>query len=339
MRTCIFIPPMRKHTGGVAVLLQIAAYLHDAGHDVRLVPREGNAPFPAPAQDVPVLPWDNLDLTAHDAWLVPEGWVNALAPGLRAGARTLLYCQNWSYLFSALPPNIHWGALQVTIIAVSQPVSWFVAETTGQRADILRPGIDLGMFHPPRRRMPISGSVRVAFMPRKNKALVERVREITFSRRASGLCDVDLEWVEISGLPQEQVAERLRSCRVFLASGFPEGCPLPPLEAMASGCVPVGFAGFGGWDYMRHAAPELPGAARPWWPERATDDAPWGGNGLWSADADVLAAALALEHAARWWRDDTPELAKTLENCQLTARHYGTEQQRDNVLALWERLA
>jgi hypothetical protein len=337
MRTRVFIPPLRAHAGGVAVLLQIAAILHQAGHDVLLAPREGQGPFPEPASSVPVHPWEALELTADDLWLVPEGWVNALAPGLRAGARCLVYCQNWAYLFSALPPDVQWGALPVRFLAVSHPVAWFMEQTTGQQAALLRPGMDLQRFHPPEQpQADVTQPLRVAFMPRKNKALVERVREIVLARRVAGLHALDLEWVEISGLPPHEVAERLRSAHMFLASGFPEGCPLPPLEAMACGCLPVGFAGFGGWDYMRHAMPDLPGAARPWWPERPVEtQAAWGGNGFWCADADVLAAALALEEAARWWLTRDPRLAQILKNCQDTARAYSTERQSENVLALW----
>ena len=102
---------------------------------------------------------------------------------------------------------------------------------------------------------------------------------------------------------------------------------------MACGCLVVGFSGFGGWDYMRQAPRERPAFA-PWWPLR---DAPWSGNGLWSADADVLDLALNLETAVSWF--DSPDtgsevLARTLENARTTARAYSLDEQRKGVLAI-----
>ncbi len=340
MRTFIFLPPVHKPVGGVAVLFQIAAHLRQAGQAAFLVPREKGGWAPqAYAGMIPEIPWAELNLTPEDIWLVPEGWVNALAPGLAAKSRCLLYCQNWAYLFSSLPPDLNLASLPLRFLAVSQPVAWFIEQTVpgmqGQtpdipRPDILRPGIDLATFCAPAEKP--SDRLRVAYMPRKNKALVQQVRAIFQSRNRTLTREV--EFAEISGLDAPGVARVLQDSHVFLASGFPEGCPLPPLEALACGCLPVGFSGFGGWDYMRQAR-EHEARFRPWWPLRPVH---WAGNGLWSADADVLDAALNLETALEWWKTRPEELARTLAAGQQTAAAYGLDQQRAQILALWKRL-
>ena len=335
MRTFIFLPPAHKPVGGVAVLYQIGAILRQAGHAAFLVPREKGGWAPqALAGLVPEVPWAEMRLTPEDLWLVPEGWPNALAPGLAAGARCLLYCQNWAYLFSALPPDLDLTALPLSLAAVSEPVAWFMTQSlpglAGEPPGILRPGIDRDLFRAPQEKP--GGRLRVAFMPRKNKALVQQVRAIFESRNRTLAREV--EFTGISGLDSTGVAQALADSHVFLATGFPEGCPLPPLEAMACGCLPVGFSGFGGWDYMRQAQ-SGGGRFRPWWPLRHV---PWGGNGLWSADADVLDAALNLETALDWWRTRAGELSLALRAGQETARAYGLDRQRDQVLDLWKRL-
>jgi len=325
MRTYIFIPPVRKPTGGITVFCQIASILARHDKDVQLVMREKGSWMPTLAEGYPApVHWDEVSLKPEDIWLVPEGWVNSLAPGLNAGARCVVYCQNWAYLFSSLPEGVSWAGLPVTFLAVSHPVQWFMQQTVKTTSPILRPGIDTDLFHAPEKKP--SGKIRIAYMPRKNKAMVSQIKSIFESRNPGSA----VRWVEIAGMDAEGVAQTLRSCHIFLASGFPEGFSLPPLEALASGCIPVGFSGFGGWDYMR----QLEGATfEPWWPLR---EVPWSGNGFWSADADVLDAAFNLEKALSLWRDGGPLLDSALEAGQQTIRSYTIKEQEKAVLNIWD---
>jgi len=322
-RTLFFIPPVRKAAGGVAVLCRMAAILRDAGRDVALVLRERSGWRPD-AAGVPELDFDRVELSPTDIWVVPEGWVNALAPGLKASARCLVYVQNWAYLFSGLPPGVDWRSLAVSFLAVSRPVAWFIQQSLGTEAPILRPGIDLAVFKAPPAK---PDQLAVAYMPRKNKALAEEIRAVI---RARGRFSP--QWIEISGLDQAGVAEALGKSHAFLATGFPEGCPLPPLEAMASGAIPAGFAGHGGWDYMRQAAPGR------YAPECPMDAVAWEGNGFFVPDNDVMGAALALENVLGLWERDGEALARVRRACAETALAYGLLPQRKAVLDFWERL-
>jgi hypothetical protein len=331
MRTFIFIPPLRKATGGAAVLVDIGCILHAAGLPVRIVLREQGTWLPDTADGLERQPWSGLDLEPGDLWLVPEGWVNALAPGLKAGARCVVYSQSWIFLFTGLPPGTDWRSLPVSFLAVSQPVAVFIREALGLRAPILRPGIDPSVFRPGPKS---PATLRVAYMPRKNKALAELIRNVWQARNPDLAGRV--EWVPVQGLDRAGVAAALGGAHVFLSTGFPEGCPLPPLEAMACGCLCAGFAGTGGWDYMRQASVAGVPGYQPWLPLR---EVPWGGNGLWAADGDVLGAALALEGAVNLWRAGGPGLEEVLANGAATAAAYGLDAQREAVLETWQGLA
>lgn len=329
MRTFIFVPPVKQAAGGITVLRQVAGILHQAGQEVALVRREAASWRPSGLRcHAPEMDWKDLRLRPDDLWVVPEGWVNALTPGLQAGARCVVYVQNWAYLFSALPQGVDWQQLPAEFLAVSDPVAHFIRKTTGKPSPVLRPGIDRELFTTPASKP--SGPVRIAYMPRKNKAQARQIQDILSSR---GLAR-DVRWTPIEGLDAHGVARALAGSHLFLMTGFPEGCPLPPLEAMASGCLCVGFSGYGGWDYMRPAQP-LP-RFTPWWPLRET---PWGGNGLWCADADVLDAALLLEQAVDWVNRATPEYAATLQNARKTADAYSLEHQQKNTLEIWRTFA
>ncbi len=326
-KTFIFIPPLKKTTGGAAVLLRIADILHQAGRDVALVLREKGRP--KTTTKVPQTTLGEAAPAPGDVWLVPEGWPNALAPGLSAGAKCVVYCQNWAYLFSGLPDNVGWRDLPVSFIAVSRPVARYIELALGQKPPVLRPGIDTDHFRPPREK-PGLPPVRAAYMPRKNKALAAQIKAFTAARRAE--TGLEIEWVEIADMDHAGVAEALRSAHVFLATGYPEGCPLPPLEALACGCALAGFSGYGGWDYMRQAAPDA------YVPGFALRETPFGGNGFFAPDADVVAAALALEAAASLWMRGGPDLERVLAAGRETAAAYDLERQRRRLLGLWDEL-
>ena len=349
MRTFIAYPPLQRVTGGMAVLARMALYLHEAGHKTVIVPRDSSpdilAALAALTGDrVPVSTWETARPERKDVWLAPEGWPALLLPGLRWRARTTIYVQNWAYLPGSLPPGLELARLPVSLIAVSQPVAWHAAEFMGQPSEILRPGIDRRRFHPDPSAARTGNDalglapgepLRIAWMPRKNKALAGQIQGMFAARRLRA-GESEAEWVDIHNRNQDEVAALLRSCHIFLATGFPEGCPLPPLEAMASGCLVVGFGGFGGWDYMRQAWPQ---GMRPWWPLRPEQETPWSGNGFYAHDADTVAAALALEYAANLLQRGGAELAEVRGAARVTAEAYDTDGQREALLELWSRAA
>lgn len=329
MRTFIFIPPLRHLSGGLAVLYQLAGQLCNLGYPVWLTPRGRETPGleTCPA---PVCAWDDLSLRSEDLWLVPEGWSNALAPGLRAGCRCLVYVQNWAYVFSSLPAGVAWRDLPVSFLAVSEPVAWFLKNALGATAPLVRPALDRSLFRPAAQTPPLSQGVRIAWMPRKNKACALQIQAIIEARQALG---APAAWIEIAGKSQAQVADILRSCHLFLSTGFPEGLGLPPLEAMACGCLTAGFAGLGGWDYMRQA---MPGGYCPDFPlpSRAGDPENRG-NAFVAADNDSLGAALALEKGAQLILQ-APDRWDEMRRLGLeTAAAYSELSQREAIAALW----
>lgn len=346
MKTRIFIPPLPRMTGGISILYGLAGELVSGGFDAALVSMESLLPgFPGvvPGKGVPlepagmseifipVIPWKNLELAPDDIWLVPEGWPNALAPGLKAGARCVLYAQSAHFLFSALPEGCSMRDLPVSFVAISQPVAWFIEKSVGKRAELLRPGIDARVFYPGNERKAADGII-IAWMPRKNRKMAELTRRILKERNRLGK---NVQWLEIDGCTQVGVAERLRRANVFFSAGYPEGFGLCGLEAMACGARVAGFAGFGGWDYMRQLLPldgECPAVARPCPLDETQPPLP--PNACIAPDGEPLAAALAVEYAALHADAETLERAM-----RETAARYGLETRRNAALALWTRAA
>jgi glycosyltransferase involved in cell wall biosynthesis len=84
----------------------------------------------------------------------------------------------------------------------------------------------------------------VAFMPRKNEDdIVQVINLLKFRNHGSPVLD-GFGLVAIDGESEESVARIFRNCQFFLSFGYPEGCALPPLEAMSCGCVVIGYHGW-----------------------------------------------------------------------------------------------
>jgi hypothetical protein len=103
-------------------------------------------------------------------------------------------------------------------------------------------GIDPVIFHPgdsPRDR-------RIAYMPRKGGADAEMVLHLL---RGRGVLN-DWEVVPLDGLTHSEIAEQLRTTKIFLSFSYHEGFGLPSVEAMACGNYVVGYHGFGGREFF-----------------------------------------------------------------------------------------
>lgn len=328
MRTFFYMPPLKTITGGMYVIADMARQLLDAGWQSALVVNSSSQFQNVNWANLPQIPIDTLKLEPDDRWFVPEGWPNALIHGLQAKAQCCVYVQNWAFLLGQLPPGVTWNQLPLRMISVSDPVALFIYETTSITAPIIRPAIDSSIFFPDSSKK-IDKKIRIAWMPRKNKGLAKQIQQ-AWASRACAFSLPECEWVEIQGCSREGVAKILRECDVFLATGFPEGCALPPLEAMACGCLLAGFAGMGDWDYMRQA---LPGGYKPSFPLR---EVPWGANGFYAADADILGALLCLEAAVITSKERNENFAALRESGFQTAAYYSYQRQASEVLKLWE---
>ena len=87
---------------------------------------------------------------------------------------------------------------------------------------------------------------QICYMPRKNREdVVQVLNMLSLRGKVDGFA-----FVPIENKTETQVAEILRESLIFLSFGYPEGCPRPPAEAMASGCIVVGYHGWGGREYF-----------------------------------------------------------------------------------------
>jgi glycosyltransferase involved in cell wall biosynthesis len=103
-------------------------------------------------------------------------------------------------------------------------------------------GIDPALYYPSQG----SKRRRIAYMPRKRPGDAANVLALLRLRGALDGWNV----VAIDGRSEVETAELLRSAELFLSFSSHEGFGLPPLEALACGCLVVGYHGFGGREFF-----------------------------------------------------------------------------------------
>ncbi|MGM8361088.1 glycosyltransferase [Flavobacterium sp. ARAG 55.4] len=93
----------------------------------------------------------------------------------------------------------------------------------------------------------ISKKKQIAYMPRKLEDDIVQIISILKIRNNLG----NWNFIPISGKSEDEVAQILNETLIFLSLNHREGFGLPPAEAMASGCIVIGYAGQGGKEYFK----------------------------------------------------------------------------------------
>jgi hypothetical protein len=92
---------------------------------------------------------------------------------------------------------------------------------------------------------------KICYFARKRSEVSSVVLGALYAR---GRIDKTWEVVCLDGMTDEEIAEHLRTAAIFLSFSKLEGFGAPPVEAMISGCLVVGFAGLGGREFAQYFA-------------------------------------------------------------------------------------
>ena len=248
-------PAPRQPAGGVEKIHQFVAALERAGIQAVVVHPNGSKPLAYWFETgATVVRADALDFdVGRDVLVVPELW--AFDVHLPNDARVIVLNQGAYLTFGRLPlpeagtalsalmpePFRHEGLLGVVCVSADSEryLRFTFPELEVRRIHV---GIDTTVF----RAGDTWRDHALAYMPRRRSDEVGELLRILASRGRSP------DWLlrPLEGLDQRGVADALRISPVFLNFPVREGFPLPPLEAMASGCIVIGYSGRGGDEYL-----------------------------------------------------------------------------------------
>ena len=254
--------------------------------------------------NAPITYWtEQLKLDCDDVLVIPEGHTDVIIRTSGAKYKRVVIALNWANIYAHMPIGHDWRHFGIEhVIAGSRYEHEFILRSMGLKSTVIVSGVDLTLFQPSRDK-----KLQIAYMPRKNERWFHLIAA-AFRSQCPEYGDVP--FVPIDNLAHRDVARVMAESAIFLATGFPEGLARPPLEAMACGCLVVGFAGRGSLEYMEH-----------------------GRNCLLADDMDVLMAAEHLGAAARGFqRGDGVEMQASARQ---TAIHYSMEKEEKTVVQYW----
>jgi hypothetical protein len=267
--------------------------------------------------DAPVIDIDSYikagPIAETDLIVLPETWVSNI-PTYLAGIKKVIFNQNAYYTFglegkfdsSILSFYQHPDVLGV--VTVSRDNRNFLVNGCGLADSFVHSvinGIDCRLFYPPEVKVR-----RVVFFERKHfnhantVALMARQRDVLRQ----------YEFKSLGKIPHQQVASELREALVFLSCGHPEGFGLPLAEAIACGCIPVGYHGLAGRDFCSQALHHV-------------------------EFGDLLGFVDTLEQAVLEF-EANPQVISTdlLRNADHLLRQYSFEREKQICLDVWQHL-
>jgi glycosyltransferase involved in cell wall biosynthesis len=292
------------HSGGEAVNEDHVLALRDKGYRAYLFYIE-DTPIGHFAARAPVLRAGNsMAFAPRDVIVVPEPWklhIDGFAP---MDVKKVMHCQNPYYLFNGVDDVSQIAQKGISAVITCSDYTTGLLRRAGFDGALqtIQPALS-GLFKPGAQK-----KLQIAYMPRKREYETSFVKGL-FRSMYPDLRDIP--WVPIHNMSLEECARTLDESAIFAAFSYIEGLGLPPLEAMASGCVVVGFNGLGGADY---ATPH---------------------NGLWINEGDHFGFAHALAEALRAAANAT-WLASLQQHAKATAARYSMDHFRGDLYRFWD---
>lgn len=307
-------PDWNRPSGGTRKVYRSVDVLNAAGISAAVVHHAKGFRCDWFPNETKVVSASDLTVSPSDVIVVPEIYTTSIC-ALPSGIRQVILNQNVYVTLDSIAS----GTPDATKPFLNNPNLVAVAAVSDQNAELLRYAfrglsvhrirwaLDPTVYFP----SPVLPGRRIAFMPRRRAHDAAQVISLL---RLRGVLD-GWEVVEIAGCSEWGAAELMRSCRLFLSLSEREGLGLPPLEAIACGCLVVGFTGYAGVEFFH--------------PPFATA----------IEDGDIGTFAAGVERLLDWTEED-PSAARqaALDGSQYVLHAYSPEVEQRDLVGLFRAL-
>ncbi|HSZ59412.1 MAG TPA: glycosyltransferase [Tepidisphaeraceae bacterium] len=246
-RIIVYAPDWQVPSGGVRKLYRHVDVLVAHGYPAIIAHEKQGFRCSWFANDTPIGYPPHSYPSAADVMVVPEihAWdLAAQSPGIPK----VIFNQNayQTFMYPTPQPDPRLAPYQrddvfATIVVSQDNLEYLRYAFPGHPLFRIRYAIDPLLFH-----FETEKKRQIAVMPRKSQSDMDQVLNILECRGALK----GFEVVRIENKSESETAAILRRSQIFLSFASEEGWSLPPMEAMAGGCVTIGYDGRGGREYF-----------------------------------------------------------------------------------------
>jgi len=249
-----------------------------------------------------------LSVSPEDLLIIPEGFPDVMQKTMQVACKRIVLAQSWFYVLNAMQPGQTWQHFGIQdVISVSDAITEYLGSIMpGLKVKNIKQGINRELFKVPEK---ISKKAPVIVYS-ANRGQENKLKTINLIKTFY-MFYPHLRWirfVELADMTREEFADRVSSSAFALYTDDIAGFGTLPLEAMACGTHVVGWASFGGKEYMNE------------------------NNGFWTNNGDIFQTAELLGVAVDKWLNGELDNPNVQEAYEETLSHYTLEGEKSQFL-------
>lgn len=311
-RILYFCPDFPQPSGGIKTLYRHAQRLVELGFDAWIVHQKRPFRVTWHGYEAPTI-WlsERPQFTTKDILVIPEVMPQIMQQTARFAGERIVIALSWSPTYWNLSAGQDWRTYGIDKVITKSPlIRSYLRWSMDIEATLISEYVNEKRY----RYAPEVKRPKVCYLTRKERSATW-LHSVLY---AKGKPFTEFEWMPLRELSEDEYARHLREASVYISTNMQEGMNTSVLEAMACGCLVVGYSGIGGF-YMEGA-----GEAR---------------NCILVENGNVPALGEQLEEALRRLSADPAAYAPVIQNGRRTAAAFqNPDDEADSLRSVYSPL-
>ena len=243
-RILYFCPDFPQPSGGTKTLYRHVNRLGQLGFAAFIVHQRTGFVLSWHCYQAPIL-WleDKPEFRPDDIWVFPEVMLDFIRQTQNFPGQRIVIALSWAPAYHRLRPGERWQDYGIAQVMTKSPViKRYLEWSMDIQVALIQEYIDAARYvHEPAQK-----KLKIVYTTRKDTS-GEWLQGVLLRKNSAF---ANYTWLPLRGMNEEIYAQHLREAQIYLATTMQEGMHVSVLEAMACGCLVVGYAGVGGNTYM-----------------------------------------------------------------------------------------
>jgi len=242
-RILYFCPDFPQPSGGIKTLYRHVQRLVEQGFDAWIVHQKRPFRVTWHGYAAPTM-WllERPQFRPQDILVIPEVMPQIMQQTARFAGERIVIALSWSPTYWNLPAGQDWRTFGIERVITKSPlIQEYLRWSMEIEATLISEYVDGDRY----RYTPEAKRPKVCYLTRKERSAAWLQSVLC----AKGRPFNEFEWMPLRELSEDEYARQLREATVYVSTNMQEGMNTSILEAMACGCLVVGYSGIGGF-YM-----------------------------------------------------------------------------------------